>query len=209
MTQSIESKVKQMMIIQEGLNFRVNPAWRYELGSTQFRLAIMVELAELVEHLGYKWWSDKQPDLNQARMEAVDVFHFLLSYGMLIAKTHEYFGQALRCLKPSKFDRKSALNSAEFMFSHSVGIESTLNNFVELCSGLGITFDWLYKNYVGKAALNRFRWQDGYGSSYQKIWGGKEDNEHLTEILEQMPDEQVTLESVTDALKKRYTALVG
>ena len=38
--------------------------------------------------------------------------------------------------------------------------------------------------YLGKAALNRFRWSNGYGSEYIKGWDGREDNEYLSEIIE-------------------------
>lgn len=38
--------------------------------------------------------------------------------------------------------------------------------------------------YLGKAALNRFRWSNGYGSEYIKEWDGREDNEYLSEIIE-------------------------
>ena len=37
--------------------------------------------------------------------------------------------------------------------------------------------------YLGKAALNRFRWSNGYGSEYIKEWDGREDNEYLSEII--------------------------
>ena len=38
--------------------------------------------------------------------------------------------------------------------------------------------------YVCKNVLNRFRQDQGYKEgSYRKLWAGREDNEHLIEIL--------------------------
>lgn len=52
---------------------------------------------------------------------------------------------------------------------------------------LDCRMDWmeLFKQYVGKNVLNVFRQDHGYkAGSYIKIWDGREDNEHLVEVLE-------------------------
>jgi hypothetical protein len=52
---------------------------------------------------------------------------------------------------------------------------------------LDCRMDWmeLFKQYVGKNVLNVFRQDHGYkAGSYIKIWDGREDNEHLAEVLE-------------------------
>ncbi len=42
--------------------------------------------------------------------------------------------------------------------------------------------------YIGKNVLNRFRQSHGYkDGSYQKQWHGREDNEHLIEVLAEVP----------------------
>ena len=49
---------------------------------------------------------------------------------------------------------------------------------------LPLTFDELYGTYVAKNVLNVFRQANGYGSGeYRKIWGGREDNQHLSELV--------------------------
>jgi len=55
---------------------------------------------------------------------------------------------------------------------------------------MGITFDSLYKQYVGKNILNRFRQSRGYqDGTYIKNWNGLEDNEVLSKILDTLtPD---------------------
>jgi hypothetical protein len=50
--------------------------------------------------------------------------------------------------------------------------------------GINMDFDQLYVGYVGKNVLNFFRQDHGYqDGTYHKQWGGKEDNEHLVEIV--------------------------
>jgi len=53
-----------------------------------------------------------------------------------------------------------------------------------LLAGLGRDFDDLYRSYVGKNVLNFFRQDHGYrDGSYVKTWAGREDNEHLVDVL--------------------------
>lgn len=82
--------------------------------------------------------------------------------------------------------------------------------FRKLCAKEGLSFDKLYKLFVGKSTLNAFRWEHGYKTgSYVKMWEGKEDNEYLTEVLNRPEaDEAEDLEAyVRQALNDRYTAL--
>jgi hypothetical protein len=55
-----------------------------------------------------------------------------------------------------------------------------------------LSFDELYKTYIGKNVLNFFRQDHGYKEgSYIKIWNGKEDNEYLSEILAKLDADSV------------------
>lgn len=73
---------KSMLNMQIGFNDTLNKDW---ISFDRFHdrddwLAASLECAELIEHLGeYKWWKKTEPDFNQARMEAVDIFHFHMS----------------------------------------------------------------------------------------------------------------------------------
>jgi hypothetical protein len=53
--------------------------------------------------------------------------------------------------------------------------------------GIEMSFAQLYAGYVGKNVLNFFRQDHGYkDGTYSKQWAGKEDNEHLVEIVAQL-----------------------
>ena len=70
----------------------------------------------------------------------------------------------------------------------------------------GLTPEVLYQQYVGKNVLNFFRQDHGYQEgTYIKLWGGREDNEHLVEVLAALDDTAPDYpEAVYQALSERY-----
>jgi len=73
---------------------------------------------------------------------------------------------------------------------------------------LKMDFDELFKSYVGKNVLNVFRQDHGYKQgSYLKVWQGREDNEHLVEVLERLDaNGDDFAEAVYQALETVYPA---
>jgi hypothetical protein len=67
-------------------------------------------------------------------------------------------------------------------------------------------FDQLYRMYVGKNVLNFFRQDHGYkDGSYIKVWQGREDNEHLAELLTRLDSETARFkDEVYQGLQSRY-----
>ena len=56
--------------------------------------------------------------------------------------------------------------------------------FWQLLNAADMSFDELFKQYVGKNVLNFFRQDNGYkDGSNIKQWHGREDNEHLSDLL--------------------------
>ena len=66
-----------MLALQDKMNLKVHEAWRTQ-GFAWFR-AIWIECGELVDHYGYKWWKQQFPDIDQVRLEIVDIWHFGMS----------------------------------------------------------------------------------------------------------------------------------
>ena len=69
-----------------------------------------------------------------------------------------------------------------------------------------MTLDELFEIYIGKNVLNRFRQAHGYKSGeYHKVWDGREDNEHLAEIVSTLDPERPDYpEQVLAELESRY-----
>ena len=69
-----------------------------------------------------------------------------------------------------------------------------------------LSADALYRHYVGKNVLNFFRQDHGYqDGTYVKEWQGREDNEHLSELLESLDAATSNFpEALYEALASRY-----
>lgn len=82
--------------MQEALNERIGVRLRDldEAARTQWVLnytrAMQQELAELVDSVPWKWWAKYQTfDLQNARVEVVDLFHFLVSLAQTLGMSAE------------------------------------------------------------------------------------------------------------------------
>ena len=71
------NQIRVMLELQDELNCLINPNWiEAEYSWTR---AAWIECAELMEHIGWKWWKKQTPNMPQAHMELVDIFFFILS----------------------------------------------------------------------------------------------------------------------------------
>ncbi len=94
-------KLETIFELQRTLNERigVNTASMTEDEQTQWLLnytrAMQQELAELVDSVPWKWWAKYQEfDRQNARVEIVDLFHFLISAAQVLGMTAEDVHQA-------------------------------------------------------------------------------------------------------------------
>ena len=182
-----------MAQMQDAHNIHVHPQWRTQ-GYEYYR-AIWVECAELLDHFGWKWWKQQHPDIDQVKLEIVDIWHFGIS-DLLRADTLEGIALEQLLFEPDSTET----DGAAFRLAVEALAESTLVNrafvlepFVAVMQTLPMRFDELFEMYIGKNVLNNFRQDHGYKTGdYHKLWGGREDNEHLVEILKMLdcpPDE--------------------
>jgi len=82
-------------------------------------------------------------------------------------------------------------------------INTLIISFLNMSSQLNLKLPELYKLYVGKNILNKFRQNNGYKEgSYIKVWNGQEDNVVMQTILDTKTD--ITPNELYDALKEAY-----
>ena len=182
----MKQKILTMLDLQDAMNAKVNPDWR-DAGYPWYR-AIWTECAEMLDHYGWKWWKHQEPDMAQVHLELVDIWHFVLSDLILHNDSMEKAAeQALAGLSQqvAAVDFKSAI---ERLAMASIQNQSAdIGRFAEVMQAADLGFDELFKTYVGKNVLNFFRQDHGYKEgSYIKLWNGREDNEHLADILAQL-----------------------
>lgn len=197
-------KLVSMLELQDKLNQTVNPDW-LKAGYPWHR-AIMVESVEALDHYGWKWWKKQTPDLNQTRMELVDIWHFILSMALEGAQGDTH--RAAETISgifydPDKPTDKSTLMLFDLMAGYAAEGKICVPAFVHLMQELSLSWDQMYQLYVGKNVLNMFRQAHGYKEgTYQKMWGPVEDNEMLTTMMRNWPD--ASPESLTNMLGHEY-----
>lgn len=179
--------VQTMLDLQDRMNTKVHPQWR-DQGFEWYRAA-WIECAELMDHAGYKWWKHAEPDIEQIQLEVVDIWHFGMS-ALLVESpdTAELAASIVADLSVEASSKLSLLKAAEALASACITRKSfSTTDFLALMRASQLSFDQLYRMYVGKNVLNFFRQDHGYkDGSYIKTWDGREDNEHLSDILSRL-----------------------
>ena len=202
-----------MLRLQHGINSKINAAW-VQAENPWYR-AIWTECAEMMDHVGWKWWKKIEPDVEQIHLELVDIFHFGLSE-LIVANgsLDAARGAAQTAYQAIEAASQSGRTEADHVLKLVEGFASATlttrsfaaDSFAELCVAVGLGGDQLYRKYVGKNVLNTFRQDHGYkDGSYVKIWSGREDNEWLAEIGAKMQTASETFPTeLYQALKQAY-----
>lgn len=199
-----------MLTMQHRMNTRVHPEWVDQ--EFEWYRALWIECGELIEHYGYKWWKKQDPDMEQVQLEVVDIWHFGMSAlfhgGREIKQIADDIAQAISSRQPSNLGVREA---TEALACHSLQTHSfSPALFWDLMAAAELSFEALYTAYVGKNVLNFFRQDHGYkDGTYIKNWAGREDNEHLVELVAALDTEAEDFaDQVYAALEQRYAEVV-
>lgn len=207
------SRLQSMLELQDRINSKIRPDWR-DANNAWFR-AIWTECAELVDHIGWKWWKHQSPDIPQVHLELVDILHFGLSELLQQHGTADAASTQLLCayvvygkrICPSVDDSAARIALVEaFATSVLTTRHFDLAGFCELASAVGLEEQMLYEMYVGKNVLNGFRQDHGYkAGTYIKTWEGREDNVWLVELAASIDKNPTTFASeLYGQLSKKY-----
>jgi len=222
------TKIKQMLEMQQQLNDATGgKGW--ENGFTDkgkvidWPRCIYLEAAELVDSYPWKHWKniDAEPDYENIKIEIVDIWHFVMSEALRDYKTNQKGN-----IDKLAFDISKLVNYQQFTkdvipldrdIYKQIGyvedfiktlfttddVLSLVDAFFKMAYKLQVNLDILYRLYVGKNILNKFRQEHGYKEGkYIKKWNGKEDNVVMQDILEKHPD--VTPDELYEALEDAY-----
>lgn len=196
-----------MLTLQDKMNTKVNATW-VEQDYAWFR-ALWIECGELIEHHGYKWWKKQTPDVEQVKLEVVDIWHFGMSMLFDGRSIEAIADDMVAELADYKEPNLSVIDATEALATDVLSTRSfSVTHFWALMTASGMDEQELYKRYIGKNVLNFFRQDHGYkDGSYVKIWQGREDNEHLSEVLDQLPlDSDNFADLVYQELESRYSS---
>ncbi|MCP4187939.1 MAG: dUTP diphosphatase [Gammaproteobacteria bacterium] len=204
----MKDKLLVMLEMQDAMNSRVNPEWR-RAGNAWYR-AIWTECAEMLDHYGWKWWKHQVPELDQVRLELVDIFHFAMSDYLLAESDNSLVADRILNELDDSHDEIDIRVAIETMAQTTIANHSMhFSDFANVMNLIDMDFDHLYRMYVGKNVLNFFRQDHGYkDGSYIKVWQGREDNEHLAELLDTLDSEADGFkDEVYASLQARYPAV--
>lgn len=204
------NRIVEMLKLQQELNDNTN-GFGWEDGVTKngkridWRRCIYLEIAELIDSYPWKHWKniDASPDYENIKIELVDIWHFIMSETLRIYKIDsigniEDIAKVVSSINSFEIfkdeDSKSQLSIYEeieaieemmkILFCNS-NINNLIISFIDVSSKLNLKLPELYRLYIGKNILNRFRQDNGYKEgSYIKVWSGKEDNVIMQSILE-------------------------
>ena len=205
-------KIRQMVELQNKFNKLVHPEWHKQ--GYDWRRAIWLESAELIEHLPWKWWKAKEPDMQQVKLELVDIWHFITAWAIEnetpallenIASDHNYSPKL----------GETIITSTEEIAKHALlkDLPNTITAFKKTMDFIGMSFNDLYALYIGKNVLNKFRQDNGYkAGTYIKMWTDcekddvckEEDNDAMMIILAELKNTDFTFEDLYGKLKERY-----
>lgn len=183
----MKHKIVNMLELQDSMNSKVNSDWR-NAGFEWYR-AIWMESSEMLEHYGWKWWKKQTAEVMQVKLEIVDIVHFGLSIRLVQGcEQGDSIDQIAETIA-ADFNNPKASN--DIRTSIELLAKETLTDrgahfsiMAGIMAHLSMSFDELYEIYVGKNILNIFRQDNGYKEgTYRKIWDGREDNEHLADVL--------------------------
>ena len=205
--------ILNMLQMQHRMNSRVHEDWINQ--HFEWYRATWIECGELMDHVGYKWWKKQAADMEQVRLEVVDIWHFGISALFLPDTDLEALAGEIAddftVGAPVGSDEQSACQrihvATEALAQHALETKGfSVPLFHALMRACDLSADALYRHYVGKNVLNFFRQDHGYqDGTYVKEWQGREDNEHLSELLESLDATTSNFpEAVYEALASRY-----
>lgn len=199
--------------------------------------ALMVEAGEFLTEYGYKWWKKTYSSIERAKLELVDMLHFMLSIAVyeearfrklssgLDDAYHEEIGGAISDRiedrlasnyeegRVSKHVANINLQAANFQLGNIVNVSSMFESFFYCCKAVGFSFTEMYEAYVGKNALNIFRYTNGFfDGTYNKQWNIDgvltDDSEVVQNVIDEMKG-KVNIDDVYNRLDDLYEKSSG
>jgi len=249
-----------MVIDKEKLKYLVSLQFRFneETNGEEWLTGVTKEGKEInwytcmvdegVEVLGsYPWkhWKDldKEPDLENVKLEIVDILHFLISAVGNVYHVEEGEHNEVDMVTDVMYNiltnetpviGNTSYTEGIMEFIHSctnanlyylrtkdetyIGTGTYRDNINDIMKSFKImnyvtvnmSFDDMYKLYIGKNALNKVRQMNGYKTGeYKKTWNGVEDNVTMMEELDKVDESLLTLEKFTGYLDEYYKTKVN
>jgi dimeric dUTPase (all-alpha-NTP-PPase superfamily) len=162
-------EMEQFFTMQSKLDNRIlekNPSAVNERRTLFILNAFRIELGEFLnEHRHFKFWSaDRAIRFEPMKEECADVFHFLLSLGILNKFAGQFRHRSLNEFAPHRKAKPSKVQLYEYsatlfenMFRYKSDYEQALKDFLNMAHHAGISVDDLAQGYLDKNKENHRR----------------------------------------------------
>ena len=197
-----------MLAMQDRMNTKVHPEWIKQ--NFAWHRALWIECGELIDHYGYKWWKKQTPEMEQVKLEIVDIWHFGMSMLFDGRSVEQIAASLVSDLNAGNVPKRGVLEATEELATSVLATRKfSIVDFMSMLDSADMNLDDLYVAYVGKNVLNFFRQDNGYKEGrYIKNWDGREDNEHLVELAAELEKSAGDFsEQLYKALDSRYKQL--
>jgi dimeric dUTPase (all-alpha-NTP-PPase superfamily) len=197
-----------MLAMQDRMNTKVHPEWIKQ--NFAWHRALWIECGELIDHYGYKWWKKQTPEMEQVKLEIVDIWHFGMSMLFDGRSVEQIAASLVSDLNAGNVPKRGVLEATEELATSVLATRKfSIVDFMSMLDSADMNLDDLYVAYVGKNVLNFFRQDNGYKEgTYIKNWAGREDNEHLVELAAELEKSAGDFsEQLYQALDSRYKKL--
>ncbi len=223
----MKGKLLEMLQLQDELNKKINENWREIRTYEDFSRATWIECAELVDSLPWKWWKNQKADMDNVKIEVVDIWHFIMSYILLDYKD---LGKAVESEEIEYFfkglsEKFQNIDIKGEYINHYLGETDKYKKIIFLAERVAegflkqnlkegifffgllvknsMSFDELYLLYIGKNILNHIRQEKGYKEgNYKKEINGIEDNQYLFQIVKQINSREELEEKIRQSFEK-------
>lgn len=179
-------------------------------------LCIRQEAAELIDCFPWKHWKDLSAPIDwaNARIEMVDILHFLLSQLKKFAYNSNMTDEDIvtmwleEPLPSLQWESYTKGIDALTYYTLMEDVAKCADTFRQLCYKMDISFQELRLLYVSKNALNSFRQANGYKEgTYIKMWSRAdgdtwEDNACLMHIIAN--NNEISYEELIVSLEYHY-----
>lgn len=173
---------KSMIELQHSFNQQIDKDYLDK--NWNWNSAIIVESGELLDSLGYKWWKKQESDMENVKVEAIDLLHFIISENIQysyasknlnIKEVEEDFENFF--MEYDSYDGFCVPDLEKLISYLNYDEYSRFSIMKQIFKQLNMSNEDVYIAYIVKNCLNKFRQDNGYKEgTYNKIWNGKEDN---------------------------------
>lgn len=170
--------------------------------------AIIAESGELLDSLGYKWWKKQTPDMDNVKVEAIDLLHFVISEYVQNIGIDETIDRFNKYFTTDEIVKDTPLILLVDMLNYRDWERFEI--LKAMFEQLNMTNEDVYIAYIVKNCLNKFRQDNGYkDGSYIKDWNGKEDNVVAFELASNIGATENLFKELYNDLKKIYVCNVA